>query len=269
MEEIKDKVKDLFSSASEQTMGEIVESNIIPELVKKVAETVVQEGTADIIGNICAAVLPRANGIALNYKQKKFERNVNIALGEFEKKFSVMDEKLSLLNEELEERFRELYVEWLLDSLENEKQNVKIPYLVNGYINMMNNTTNDDLMLMFFSTLNDLTDLDINVLKMYHFACDGNIYTLMNEKNLSIEQINLVKEKLLRNGLLDSKNDEQRDDNLEEVVRYATDLAKQMKATKPKVVKAPKTKKIPKSESYSITELGRNYLDMIGAIDMG
>ena len=81
---------------------------------------------------------------------------------------------------------------------------------------------------MFFSTLNDLTDLDINVLRMYHFECNENIYTLMNEKNLSIDQINLVKEKLLRNGLLDSKNDEQKDDNLEEVVRYVTDLAKQM-----------------------------------------
>ena len=62
-----------------------------------------------------------------------------------------MDEKVSLLSEELEEKFRGLYVEWLLDSLENEKQSIKIPYLVNGYINMMNNTTNDDLMLMFFS----------------------------------------------------------------------------------------------------------------------
>ena len=267
MEKIKNKVNDLFSATSEEAMGEFVESNIIPEVVKNVFETVVQEGTADVIGNICAAVFPRANGMALNYKQKKFERNVNTALEEFGKKLSVMDEKVSLLSEELEEKFRGLYVEWLLDSLENEKQSIKIPYLVNGYINMMNNTTNDDLMLMFFSTLNDLTDLDINVLRMYHFECNENIYTLMNEKNLSIDQINLVKEKLLRNGLLDSKNDEQKDDNLEEVVRYVTDLAKQMKATKPKVVKAPKTKKIPRSESYSITRLGRNYLEMIGATD--
>ena len=219
MEKMKDKLSNLWSAVGEETTEEIVESNIIPDVVKKVAETVVQEGTADVIGNICAAVLPRANGIALNYKQKRFERNVNTALEEFEKKLSVMDEKVSLLSEELEEKFRGIYVEWLLDSLENEKQSIKIPYLVNGYINMMNNTTNDDLMLMFFSTLNDLTDLDINVLRMYHFECNENIYTLMNEKNLSIDQINLVKEKLLRNGLLDSKNDEQRDDNLEEVVR--------------------------------------------------
>lgn len=177
-----------------------------------------------------------------------------------------MDERMAQLDSHVEEKFRELYVEWLLDSLENEKQGTKVPYFVNGYIAMMNNMTNDDLMIMFFATLNDLTDLDIDVLKMYHYASEVNIHTLIDEKHLTYEQIDLVKETLLRNGLLESKNDEQRDANLDEVVRYITELAKQMKVTKPKEVKAAKTKKISRSESYKITLLGRNYLEMIGAL---
>lgn len=104
---------------------------------------------------------------------------------------------------------------------------------------------------------------------MYHYASAVNIHNLSVEKHLTYEQIDLVKEKLLRNGLLESKNEEQRDANLNEVVRYITDLAKQIKATKPKEVKPARTKKINRSESYKITSLGRHYLEIIGAVNDG
>ena len=266
MGKITDKVRDFIGATEEETIYAISESNFIPEGVQVILENHVSDLAAEVIGGLLAGALPRINGIRLNYKEKRFERNVRGAMIEFNNRLEFMDERMAQLDSHVEEKFRELYVEWLLDSLENEKQGTKVPYFVNGYIAMMNNMTNDDLMIMFFSTLNDLTDLDIDVLKMYHYASEVNIYTLIDEKHLTYEQIDLVKEKLLRNGLLESKNDEQRDANLDEVVRYISELAKQMKVTKPKEVKAAKTKKISRSESYKITLLGRNYLEMIGAL---
>lgn len=266
MKKVKETVQDFLSAGKEEIITGVVECDAIPEMAKEALKFAVSEGSAEVIGGVLGGVLPRVNGIRLSFQQNRFERNVNRALKEFSSQMENMNEKIANLEAGLLEKFRGLYVEWLLDSMLDEKQIEKVPMYVNGYINMMNNTTNDELMLMFFSTLGDLTELDIMVLEMYHYKGQVDIHFLIDDKHFSIEQISLIKEKLLRNGLLESKNDEQRDLNLDEVTRFVTDLAKQMKAKNPKDVKAAKIKKIPRSESYKITSLGRSYLEMTGVV---
>ena len=94
----------------------------------------------------------------------------------------------------------------------------KVPYHVNGFINFMNNDSNDNIMIMFFDTLNQLTQLDIDALKMYDINSPENYNSLTQKYNLLPEQIKVIKEKLagLR-GLLYSKNDEQRDSNIDTI----------------------------------------------------
>lgn len=74
-----------------------------------------------------------------------------------------------------------------------------------------------------------------------------------------------IREKLERFGLLQSKNEEINDNNLEEIVKYLQNIEKESKRSKPREVKIPKLKKVSRLDSYTITSLGRQYLTLIEA----
>lgn len=139
----------------------------------------------------------------------------------------------------------------------------KISYHVNGFINLMNNEVNDNLMLMFFNTMNQLTELDIDVLSLYNRNSQEDVISLCNRYNLKIEQVAVIKEKLERLGLICSKNEEQRDSNIDAIVDYLNKVDKEQKKSKPKGIKLPNIKKPNQSTSYAITSLGRDYLKVI------
>ena len=107
-------------------------------------------------------------------------------------KIEVTEANYSMLIEEIQEKFRGIYAEWLLNNLEEEKQQGKVSYHVNGFINLMNNEANDNLMLMFFNTINELTELDIDVLSLYNRDSQENIISLCNRYNLKIEILLLI-----------------------------------------------------------------------------
>lgn len=78
-----------------------------------------------------------------------------------------------------------------------------------------------------------------------------------------MEQIQVIKEKLSRLGLLQSRNDEQRDNNVDEIVTCLTKVEKDNRSGNPKGVKLLTIKKPNRTESYEITSLGRSYLNVI------
>lgn len=63
---------------------------------------------------------------------------------------------------------------------------------------------------MFFKTMSQLNDLDIRILKVYsNLKTDGeSIVSICNELDLELNQIQFIKEKLERFGLLQSRNEE-------------------------------------------------------------
>jgi len=63
--------------------------------------------------------------------------------------------------------------------------------------------------------------------------------------------------------MLESKNQAKRDENLDILGEKITELIKQLYSKKQKEVKAPKLKRITRSESYKITSLGRQYLSFM------
>ena len=149
--------------------------------------------------------------------------------------------------------------------MHDEKQDGKIPCYVNGYINLMNNDANDNLMLMFFNTANELTCLDVDVLRMYSSNSEGNILTLCDKYNLIPEQTMVIKEKLARLGLLQSNNDEIRDNNLDYVVGYLEDqdYARRHKSQKDIRLSKTKIKKVNRADSFHITNLGESFLKTV------
>lgn len=259
----KGKIKDFLIAAKDETTNAIIESDMLTAAIEEVADFVVSEGTAEIIGVLVGAFVPRINGIRLNYKQNSFERRVTNALTLMLQKIEVIETNYSMLIEEIQEKFRGIYVEWLLDNLEEEKQQGKVSYHVKGFINLMNNEANDNLMLMFFNTMNQLTELDIDVLALYNRNSYEDVISLCNRYNLKIEQVAVIKEKLERLGLIYSKNEEQRDSNIDAIVDYLNKVDKEQKKSKPKGIKLPNIKKPNRSTSYAITSLGRDYLKVI------
>lgn len=259
----KGKVKDFLIASRDEAASVVVESDMLPIAVEEIADIVVSEGIAEIVGTLVGAFAPRINGIRLGYKQNRFETRVSSALTLMAKRIDAMEANYAALTEEVQEKFRGQYVEWLLDNLEVEKQQEKVPYHVNGFINLMSNDANDNLMLMFFNTINQLTQLDIDVLAMYCMDAQEDIISLCNRYNLKFEQVAVIKEKLERLGLVYSKNDEKRDNNIDEIVDYLNKVDKDQKKSKPKGVRLPNIKKPNRSTSYAITSLGRDYLKVI------
>lgn len=259
----KGKIKDYLIATKDETISAVVESEALPEVIEGIVESVASEGTAMLLGNVIGALAPRINGIRLNYKQRGFERRVEKALSVMACRIETLEDNFCSLTEEMQEKFRGIYVEWLLDNLYTEKQQEKVPAHVNGFINMMNNDVNDNIMIMFFDTMNQLTQLDIDVLAMYSQNAQENIYGLCGRYNLTIEQVAIIKEKLVRLGLLYSRNDEKRDNNIDEILTYLRAFDKDLKSKKPKGVKFPNIKKPNRSDTYSITSLGRDYLRII------
>ncbi len=259
----KGKIRDFLIAAKDETINTLIENDMLPAVIEEIADSVVSEGTAEIIGALVGTFVPRINGICLNYKQSRFERSVKNALAVMAQRIDVMEANYSTLIEDIQEKFRGMYVEWLLDNLEEERQQGKVTYHVNGFINLMNNEANDNLMLMFFNTINELTQLDIDVLSLYNRESQENVMSLCNKYNLKMEQVAVIKEKLERLGLIYSRNDEQRDSNIDAIVDYLNKVDKEQKKSKPKGVRLPNIKKPNRSTSYAITPLGRDYLRVI------
>ena len=259
----KGKVKDFLVASKDEVVNAVAESDMLPSAVEEVADIVVSEGVAEIIGALIGTFVPRINGIRLSYKQNRFETRVAGALTLMAKRIDVMEANYAALTEGIQEKFRSIYVEWLLDNLEVEKQQEKVPYHVNGFINLMSNESNDNLMLMFFDTMNQITQLDIDVLAMYGRDSQESVISLCDRYNLQLEQVSVIKEKLERLGLVRSRNDEQRDNNIDEIVDYLSKVEKEQKKSNPKSVRFPNIKKTNRSTSYEITSLGRDYLRVI------
>lgn len=259
----KGKIKDLLSAAKDEAVEALLGSEEAPETVKRIAELVVSEETATVIGTIFGAVAPRINSAHLSYKEKRLERYVENVLSVMSDRIETLENNFASLNNEMQEKFSGVYIEWLLDNLYDEKQEEKVPSYVNGYISMMSNEANDNLMLIFFDTISQLTQLDIEILKLYSMESLDDIFELCKRNHLEYEQTEMIKEKLTRLGLLYSRNDEQRDNNLDLIVDYLAKLDRDNRSKNPKGVKIPRIRKPSRSESYDISPLGTSYLKLI------
>lgn len=136
-----------------------------------------------------------------------------------------------------------------------------------AYANILNGSeVNEDFSLTFFKTLAQLNELDIRILRCYAgYMGDGgeSVQDICENTGIDYTQVRFVKEKLSRYGLLQSRNEEINDKNMESMVKYMQDVERESHKSKPKDVKVPKLKKPFGTDSYSITMLGRRYLALM------
>lgn len=259
------KLKDLMDATKEEVGKKVVEK-LLPTVIQEAGNFLFDKGVGMLVCEIVGSVLPVANNVLLSFKQHRLERNVLNALNIVQNRQTELEYRMSKLFE-TDSFFISQITEALLDNIVDEIQEKMVEYNVNGYINLLKSDhTNIDLGLMFFKTMSQLNDLDIRILKVYsNLKTDGeSIVSICNELNLELNQIQFIKEKLERFGLLQSRNEEMNENNLDAIVKYLEKVKKENRKRNPDDIKVPSLKRVNASDSYRITSLGRHYLTMIG-----
>lgn len=264
---MKNQITDLISAVKDEGINTLLSSEVFKEAVVELGKKVVEEQAANLIGGLLSAASPRVYGIILSYKQNRFERNMTRLVKELTRRIEDLEINYAALSDDMKELYKTQFTEMLLDSAVDERQEEKIKWGVNGFVNMMTDDSNENIMQIFFDTLMDLTVLDVDTLKMHHIRSDLNIYELQIKYNIDYDRVKLVKEKLARLGLLSRKNDDQRDKNIDEITEYLQKVEQDSKRSKPQGGKLPSgIKKISNNDSYSITRLGSGFLASIGEV---
>lgn len=270
---VKERAQDLAGATLEAGTATLVDN--LPALGTAAAEIIGNEAVSTVVqtltSGLLGAVAPVFLGVKLSFQQRRFERNMVKMLNAVSQKQDIIEQRLNQLDPEIRQKFMDgPYRDVLFDNIIAENQEQKVQDNINGYINLMGlENPNDDVVFTFFHTLSQMNELDIRILRLYRPAYEvgeedhENFMDVMREENIDKSQYDFIREKLCRLGMLDSKNEAKRDENLDELGKTVTELIKQLYSKNPKKVKAPKLKKILRSESYSITRLGRQYLAFI------
>lgn len=259
------KLKDLMDATKEEVGKEVVEK-LLPAVVQETGNFLFDKGVGMLACEMVGSVVPVANNVLLSYKQHRLERNVLNVLKIVQRRQTELEYRMNNLFENNPLYTRQI-TEALLDNIVDEIQEKLVEYNVNGYINLLKSDhTNIDLGLMFFKTMSQLNDLDIRILKVYsNLKTDGeSIVSICNELDLELNQIQFIKEKLERFGLLQSRHEEMNENNLEMIVKYLEKVKRENRKKNPNDVKVPNLKRVSGTDSYRITSLGRHYLTMIG-----
>lgn len=210
-----------------------------------------------LIDGIAGTVIPGVGNLILSYKQNRMERRVEETLRKLVERQDELNQAIEALSEEMKNQIKGTYFEMLMDYSISEPQNEKVDFLVNGYINVAQaQSPQEDVVRSFYDTLAQMNMLDIRVFKLYTLSCDDTVYQIMEDYQIDVSHYRMVQEKLERLGLIYSKNEVQRDDNIDAILSYLEDLSKGKKAKL-------KAKKVSKSESYRMTEYGNRFIKFI------
>lgn len=252
MSRISDRAQDLFSASNEEAIDEVL-STVFPEVAKQITEGVASDAISEIIGVMSGALFPRVYGVYLNYKQKRIQRNVLVAINQLNKRCDEIEKSIKA------RRDRELVsqmVEFLFDNIIDEPQLDKVMCSVNGFIGLLcDESTNEDMALMFFRTIFQLNRLDIQLLELLaSFHTLPMLEAFKKENNLSSDFYIFTVDKLERLGLI-INNVEKRND------KRISDYFKQ--ASNNKSTAKPPRLENANHKSFSVSKLGKKYIELM------
>lgn len=212
-----------------------------------------------LLEGVASTVVPGVGNMILSYKQKRMENNIEKALADLVERQDELNAKLEQISKEREREIGSTYFDMMLDYALETKQEEKIEYLVNGFIHICDvENPREDVIMHYYDTLEELTLLDIRLLKLYYYPpCldqeenehGDNIFKIAGEYQIDNNELSSLKEKLQRLGLIESKNAINIEKNYEAIIRFLEGKDKKLK-----------TKRISKSESYRITSYGRRFM---------
>ena len=195
--------------------------------------------TVDIVSSMflegmVGSVVPGVTSAMLGYKQKRSEKMIEEFMIETRRRQQELEGKIIQLDEEKFTEIKEKYFGLTLDYVMETKQEEKIKYIVNGFIN-----------------LTIIENLQEDVILIY--------YDILKKTGVSHDQYKLIQNKLERLGLIETKGQSQYDEMFENVKNIGEYLVKLEKNQKVKLkFKKPSGGSI---KSYKLTKLGWGFLD--------
>lgn len=249
---MKNKIELLVESARDEVSSMLAE-NLLPQIVEGALVGTAMYASAGVI----SAALSGVGQIMLGYKQKKTERQLELYVEEIIRNQDVINERLNSIEKSMCDQVKDKYFGLLADYAISAKQEEKIKFIVNGFVNISGGMfANEDIVLLYYDTLDVMNLLDLQVLSVYAGKIQmGDFDEVMSRCGLDYSQLAMVQEKLMRYGLLESKRDATMEENMLRMFDYM-----EKSAAGKTNVKLKKLKRISRIETYSITSYGRKFL---------
>lgn len=236
----------------------------IKERIKNAIEpatgSVLDMASGLLLDGTVGVVVPGVGNMILSYKQKRMENNIEKALSKLVERQDELNEKLEKIDGEAAREVETKYFDMMIDYATEAKQQEKIDFIVNGFINVCDiENPQEDIIMHYYDTLDEMTLLDIRILKLYYQPTylgqeenesGDSFFKLINDCHLEDNEFTSIKEKLQRLGLVESRNEIDRENNIEAIERYLSGKDKKLK-----------TKRTRRSDSFRITSYGRRFVD--------
>lgn len=266
-----------FLSISSEYGKEILKEEAIPlitnELVKQGGNVLIDYGSN---------MIPGIGGAISEYRTGKKIKNI-------EKMVIVINENNTILKEKFEKQTQEnkeildSIFEMVISKIENTSQEEKIKYMLNGYSEFLDlSNPSFDVAYLYFDTLDKLTLLDIDTLKLSYYAnqypmLDNVDYNgpkyfedVLSKYDINQSQYESIRENLLRIGLFENDYDNKLETDLKSI-QVAVD---EIRSTTESVVAALSGKRNAKIKTLSnksklkykakdklkISKFGRNFV---------
>ncbi|WP_414055779.1 hypothetical protein [Macrococcus equi] len=262
----KNEIKDF---TKESALDYFIESAVknVAEIGKESSEDII----VDSIFDIGASVVPGAGGILQNIRLKRETQNLkrliyelSTRLDEIKNQFDNMD----LISQNKSEEAFEQIVEYASE----EKQQDKITYMVNGFVNILDlgEAVTNEFVITYYDVLKSLRIVDITILK-YMFNIKyrrittyGTLDDILKQLDISFDQYKSIRVNLERLGLLNKKIEANILDDLDNITDQFELIHKYFDAIKNekdlKRLKKLKSFKYKSSDSYEISKFGVEFV---------
>ncbi|AVB08460.1 MULTISPECIES: hypothetical protein [Bacillus amyloliquefaciens group] len=261
-----EKKKDILETST----GTIVDA--IVDAASSTGADVVKELTSNLVGEflveVGASAIPGVGGAVSSYKRVRFEKNIKKLVEGLANRIEELKSSLEDKSETQQHKINTLFT-YVLDYVIDEKQELKIDIMVNGFINISHHEDiSEDFVLTYYDVLRDLRLIDISVLRFYsklkNYDQEGQItiIDILEEYEVSYEQYESVRHNLLRFGLLTTKKDYKVIDDIEELSQSISNIHKYFKAIKEGKKRLPTLKdpKIKSTDKFELSKFGKDFV---------
>lgn len=230
----------------------------VEDIFDLAAEPAVSIVSSMFLEGIVGSVVPGVASAVLSYKQKRSERMVEAFMLETKRRQSELEEKLFRLEEQNVKEITGKYFGLVLDYVTETKQEEKISYIVNGFINLTSmDKLQEDIILLYYNLLEELTLLELRVLKTFEYSTGETYEKICEEASISQDQFNVLESKLDRLKLIETEEQSQYS-NLVEAVCAIRDHITGRPTTSPNWDLGMD---VWANSSYFLTKIGREFLN--------
>jgi len=204
---------------------------------------------------VAGSIAPGVVSGVLAYKQKRSEQMYEKFMLEVRDKSDDFESRLEKLEEKQLEWFQEVVFPLVSDYVLENKQEEKIKYLVNGFLNAASmKISSEDILMLYYDTLDRLSILDLIILKNKTIWKDELDAPIISRELVLDGSITTAHEKLRSYALLETRADRQMDSLIKTVVSMSEHLKDSKKTFRPERLNTSFL------TSYEITKFGGKFL---------